>query len=300
MVIGRYIDQNKPVSNHPLNRDLESWWLSLRNNRGGSTLFDLTRRHDSTITGSVWGGGLIGGFPYLSFDGTDDYVQLTAAASGTFLDFGTSPFTVTARLSQTANDDGAIIAKDTAAGAGNGLYLYSGNAGGIYDYYYWNGSAVTTITETPYTLGKVYHIAVVRRGTGAGELELYRDGALVTTTTEARNMSNASAAYLGVFADTNFNSMKLYDVRVYLRAISASEVLALHTDALLGYPQTLRRWSPRRLGPPQAVSFPTAKLTTWPPMVLGRFGAGMTTPAVTGRFKAAWARRGVVIGGGVH
>lgn len=87
-------------------------------------------------------------------------------------------------------------------------------------------------------------------------------------------------------------------VLLYPRALSARQIKQLYDEPFA----FMSRPAPRRtfFGPQQVVSFPTAKLTTWPPMALGRFGAGAAAPAVAGKFQPAWARRGVIIGGGVY
>ena len=100
----RLIDLGNPVSGHPHNQGLVSWWLPLPNNSGGGTLFDIcsAKRNELALTNFAWPGTATSGwtagphgFGALAFDGSDDYatssVQPIASADNVIVECVVNP-----------------------------------------------------------------------------------------------------------------------------------------------------------------------------------------------------------------
>jgi hypothetical protein len=83
--LSRYINPASPVNwTHPLNSNRIGWWKYVDNPgwAGGKTLRDLTGlRHGTLTNGPTWKGanGRVGGRRSISFDGLDDYIDISSS-----------------------------------------------------------------------------------------------------------------------------------------------------------------------------------------------------------------------------
>lgn len=170
------------------------------------------------------------------FNGTDDYVNCGDVAEA---DFGTGNFTVSFWVNFTAaSNQGGFVFKDAYAGSDNGLYIYHSTGGaGPTKLAYWNGSSTTLSTGT--IDGAWRHVAVVREGTGSGEVKFYIDGVLdATTATDARTLSNTKNLTINGSHDANAGALmdsQMDDIRIISRALSAGEVALLYNKGVANY-----------------------------------------------------------------
>lgn len=186
--------------------------------------------NDGTLTGTPgpeWTTGKIGGA--LSFDGTDDLVDV---ADEITLDIPTSNgFTVGAWIKLSDVTDYRIIVDKRSEGTWEGYYLYVRPDGkmrfGIED----------IVDNNPVIIGTTnvadgnWHYVVGVRDVAADKVRLYVDGSedapAVTDTTTGSLDSNHSLM-IGRYTQTaNYHFLGLIDdVRIYNRALSATEILS--------------------------------------------------------------------------
>lgn len=154
----------------------------------------------------------------LNFDGTDDYVLGTNAAS---VKLNTGTVTAWIKTSNAGTSYRGIVVKQSAYG----MFLKD-NVFMIYD---WGGGDRTTGINLAdgvwHQVGMVFNIGV------AGGTTLYVDGAVVTTTTISSAAQTVAVVLAAGTAGVSQNFAGLIDeVRIYNRALSASEILSQYND----------------------------------------------------------------------
>jgi concanavalin A-like lectin/glucanase superfamily protein len=247
------IDWDDPLSDDDLNRGLVSWWLAGPDSPfwGTPTLRDIVPKgnsrggnHGTLTNGLVWQGALgrPGGWGCLSFDGSADYVDISATVSFTpplTLSFWARPASVTT----------AWYASDSPQGAAsNGLACILGFQSG-----YWNiyrdsggGGAYPTGTATDSQMaasgaGLWDHVCWVWNGT---TLQGYTQGQPRINVTASSWTSGAiPGRQIGrpYGAASNLYQGEQDDLTFHNRALSAAEVALLYEDSRQGYPRRLRR-----------------------------------------------------------
>jgi hypothetical protein len=221
---------------HPLNQGLVSWWMPLKHNGGGTTLFDLCGRNHGTLTnGPTWTAGP-NGFGALSFDGSNDYVDTSFNVAGM------SALTISAHVMSTASASMMIMGtKDI----GGNPTIFNPAPGGDTGMGYWDGGqwrlvGVNRDIRNDYTW---HH--VVGQFLGGQYLRIYIDGVLDSSGNIADTVLPTNGAMtLGAWHyRPRYLTGRLQSVAVYNRALSASEVALLYEQILRGHPDTLRRSS---------------------------------------------------------
>lgn len=188
-------------------------WADMSNNSNHGELLNGTRE------GAGW----------LTFDGTDDYVDLGVGA-GT-LDQLSNIVTVQAMIYTGFPNNRMTIYSTGYTGVGL-MFGTSAVAGGLEVYYpsvfvaYTNGSLLSANTW--------YHVAYTRSGTGAGTHAFYINGVSQALALDgASNFGTISTnKYIGLRTGVMWNG-RISCVSVYNRALSAAEVLS-NFNALRG------------------------------------------------------------------
>ena len=164
----------------------------------------------------------------LSFDGTDDYVSIGDPANGS-LDFGTGSFSYGMWVHVTQNvgswDMPWFKGGSDAPAAGYDFEL--GNSAWVANIADETVLKSKNFSSTPILNRWVHLMAVVDRT--ANQLCTYVDGAVTGACTDITgfgSVSNATAAVIGSSSDWFRGTID--DVRVYNRALSATEVLQLY------------------------------------------------------------------------
>jgi hypothetical protein len=161
----------------------------------------------------------------MSFDGTNDYVGIPYSSTHSF---GTNNFTLSAWIKGSAfGSNNRILSNYRAEVDGRRGYIFSVNSGILTGYI---GSGTPNLTSsTTLQAGTWYHVVMVREGDVA---RLYING--VTDGSPAAGMAAKNATSdgtLDISADTEnswFFNGSLDDVRIYNRALSATEVKQLY------------------------------------------------------------------------
>jgi hypothetical protein len=201
----------------------------------GTTAFDSSGNgnHGSVLNGGVWTAGKIGGA--LSVDGVNDYVNIPSSANYNST-AGTWAFWMkTDGMWGTNNTDtsnrASIMSRSDAGGAFNGLTItqWPGGNGSIFldvknasTAVCAGANAVVGVANNTW-----HHIAVTFSRVSGGQAKIYVDGAEKASCINSASWSfNNQSVRLSRSADTYWEDWKgtLDDVRIYNRALSASEI----------------------------------------------------------------------------
>jgi len=189
----------------------------------GLIAYDSAGSNDGVVFGSQWVSAQLGGA--LDFDGVNDYVEVSDSAS---LDI-TGQIAVVAWIKRDVTGvRHDIVAKHTGTTPYYGFHLTIGPANnvglGLTISNSWEQSTAGYIGS-----GAWHHIAGTYDGT---EMRTYIDGELVGSNTVVGSIAtNGRNLYIGRTDPThggNFVDGMIDDVRIYNRALSASEVLQLY------------------------------------------------------------------------
>lgn len=240
------IDWSNPVSDDPLNRDFVSWWLAGPGPRwGGPKFYDLVRassrgggNHGVLTNGPTWRGaaGRPGGRGILSFDGTDDYVSCGDIATTI------SDLTICFWFRSSSTDQGMIVGKyDNTPASAYMVWRLSGNSS-LRFYRATNSTVTATETTTSMSDGLWRHYCAAWVG---GTAYVYVNGKQENTESIGGTPSSGAGIDFRIGRDVGASLgdavFDIDDVRLFSRALSAVEVMALHYDSHQDYPRTLRR-----------------------------------------------------------
>lgn len=191
----------------------------------GTTWLDLTSNNNNgTISGATWNSG-----GYFDFDGSNDFVSMPAALTGT------SPATTTvwANFSAKTNNPYIIQVGDitgNAAQAGRAIVLLLYTSG---DYIMLHTGQTGYNTGFSPNVGDWNHYAVTYTGTS---IKFYVNSSLqFSTSTASINLTsitgyigkhvNSSTSFTGSFLNGNVSKLRLYD-----EALTQLEITALYNE----------------------------------------------------------------------
>lgn len=224
----------------PLNRGLRSWWLALPGQSRGVKFRDLClRNHGTLVNGPAWIGarGRTGGWGALDFPGSGDSRVETSL---NFTLTSSVAFWLYART--VANFDAPLIENNDVSGNFHGFLLSSGQI------QVWNNIDSAGVLVANISANTWYRVLLTRAGNSiTNGLSLYLNGKLSGRVNTGAWTVPASGIWLGNQEGITTRELDglLDGVKVWNRALSASEASADSQDALLGYPATLN-WLPRR------------------------------------------------------
>ncbi len=227
------IDLSDPVNkNSSLNRGLISWWLVLPVLRGYPTFHDLMRRFNATLDlGGLFTSpvGRKGGWGSLACDG-NNAISSTSLTSQ-LLDFSVSAWfysnvneNLTRRIVDKQFDSGFWLGHDTTANSKYGGGILEGS-----DPY----GHFLTFSENTW-----HHILMTRKGTTK---TIYGNGGVLSVIATVSASAISTAAFKIGFTTGASWSGYLDDIRIWDRALNASEVGEVFYDSKKGYQNTLNR-----------------------------------------------------------
>jgi len=212
-----------------------SWWKF--NEGSGTIAYDSAGSNNGTlVNGPVWTSGQIDGA--LSFDGTNDYVNMGDPADGS-LDFGASDsFTISLWFKRDiiGVNHTLICKREVINGTHNEGYLWSISNDNLSAGIEGTNTIGTGITGSTTIGANQWYHAVFVRDAATDKLYLYLNGvsdaAPVTDTTTA-TLANTYNFMVGRWEYYNFYfDGSIDDVRIYKRALSAEEIEQLYQDGL--------------------------------------------------------------------
>ncbi len=276
----------------PLRTGLRAWWGA--GPVTGLIAPDLSERgFTGTLVNTSWDYGQDGGFAY-RFSGAGYVTRPAAVITG-------YPFSMGCWFNPDATDERAIIQVGQDAGSNQFLiYLRASNSRPTF---FVNGSVMDT---GQVALVGTWQFVLVSCVSNVERTFYFYNGTTLFSATDTTNLTPVSldVTSLGRQRDGG-GDFGLFSGRIewatwWNRAVSPVEAMRMVLEA--------SRWSlmgrgilrPSANFSPEA-AFPRARMLVWPPGALGRWGAGVSQAPVVGRkFQSAAARRGVVIGVGVH
>ena len=212
-----------PLMREGVDNSLVLWIRGQGSRAISNKVLDLSNRgNHGTITGATWSNTPLN-HPTLSFDEVDDYVD--AGNDSSLQITGTNPFTFELWFKANSLSGGAtLLAKDDGGGSVNKWWLHYRDATyGIalhiqspaLETFYFNSNYVPSA-------GVWYHVILTRTG---NDWVFYINGESVKTLSSSQVMRDASANFkIGVFQGGNYWNGLIDEVRVYNRALSASEI----------------------------------------------------------------------------
>jgi hypothetical protein len=250
----RQVDWTQPVNwRDPLNDGLVSWWLAVPNHTaGGATWRDLCQRNDGTLTNfanvdQAWKTqGQPGGFGALEFDGSDDYV---VCGSNTL---ATGALTVSVWAKASTPQLRAML--NVMIGPYGLIVYYGSSSGGTQSTmigFRVDGEMHTASDTVP--SGVWHHLVYVFAGGDtdtASEFSIYIDG-----------VASAVSRFGGIGGSTSDNRIgwdgsafdgEIADVRIWDRALAASEIQDYYHRSQRYYPGLLNRHTRRSIFLPAA------------------------------------------------
>lgn len=226
---------------HPINVGRVAWWLTLPPLDGGRQWFDLMGLYPGTLTNmstssSGWRGTTRrGGFGNLTFDGSDDRVDISGF-SGITGNLSVALWVNPAAVGST-HDDYIVF----AAGTGSSNYgIYCSIGGGHANLFQLAPGWLDGTTSLP--VGGWSRILYVIRGTTR---EIWVNGVLDASAASSGTINWGTTRLIGRRVDGLGSlptfSGSLDDVSIWSRALTAGEVWADYQEGRRGYPETVRR-----------------------------------------------------------
>ena len=218
---------------------LVGWW-KLDDGAGTSAADSTGKGNTGTLTNSpAWTTGMNGGA--LTFNGSTNYVSVPDSSS---LHFVAGSFSVSVWMKATASplgmhsNEATLIGKESSSESQGWAATFNDDGTGILNAQFWIRDAATnqTIADSPRLyLGQWYHLVfVVDRA--AAVARVYLNGAEYvageSVTTGIGSLDYANSLFMGAERTDNMSSFTgtIDDARVYSRALSAADVMALYTS----------------------------------------------------------------------
>ena len=203
---------------HPLSRGLAAWWPM--NEGAGERINDVVGRNSGLVSGGPkWTGGPHG--RALLFDGTDDFVTIANTPEVTIAaDMAVSFWT---NVVATGGYRVFVAMRQNPPGPSRYEVYLNGTSLRWYN----GGECVSGYTVTT---GQTIHVCVSRVGTN---LLWYINGAYLATVATGLS-AITDTLYIGKDTSGQYISAYMWNVRLYNRALAASEVATLYADPMAG------------------------------------------------------------------
>lgn len=216
---------NLPPSDcYPMPSGLIAWWSA-----DGNALDWVGTNHGVLQHSACFGAGRVG--QAFSLNGIGDYISIPDQPLWAF---GTNAFTIElwAKFFGVANGLWTVfLASDSGPGVTNKwIFWLNDNQLRLHV----NGNQLDNLGAAPFApvFGNWYHLAVTRIG---GTFQFYINGALVSTWGSAVTIPDANGPLtIGAAEGGGFFNGLIDDVRIYNRALSASEVLGIYNSGSTG------------------------------------------------------------------
>ena len=282
----RSIDWRQPVNwRDPLNDGLVSWWMAIPNHTSGtSTWRDLCGLNDGTLANfanvdQAWKTqGQPGGFGALEFDGTNDYGDINTVASGSLASDRTLLCWFRASA-MPADRMEMIYTGSQSVTTGKTMSLEVKKDGANYYVGTWIYNRPNYHATTALATGRWY-MGVVLYRSQADTIEIYTDGTLESSDTGALVAGDWEEAAIGVSTDDSpfrfYFDGDISDVRIWNRALTASEIQDYYHRSQRFYPGLLTRHTRRSV-------FVPSTGTTITPATLSMSAALQGSPPVSSR-----------------
>lgn len=199
---------------------LKGYWSFNGKDMSGTTAYD---RSGAGNTGTLTGGAAITegkAGQALSFDGTDDYVDM---GNATNLQIATGTVSAWIKTSNAGASYRAVAIKGDAYG-----FFLKDNVLMAYD---WGGGNVDRSTGVNLADGVWHHVVEVFQSGVASGTTFYVDGALVSTTTMTVAFQTTRLAIGNNYGQSQYFNGRIDEPRVYNRALTAAEIASLYNQS---------------------------------------------------------------------
>lgn len=243
---------------HPLNRDLVSWWLTLPTRRG-NTWRDLMNKNHGTLTNNpTWCGSSnrLGGWGSLTLNGTNNYVSVGDKASLEFSAGSSLFFSFWINISSSADisQHPMIIAKADSSPSTWYIVRVWNNGKIVLDIKDGSANRVefgSAVGANPAINDGKWHFVTTGINSNNDTAYIFINGVQKATTSAASIVGtlgvNDNPLFIGADstggAAARFLPGRLDDIRIYNRALSATEIKQLYNESRKGYFNLLNRFS---------------------------------------------------------
>lgn len=231
--VGTQIDLGDPINNQ-----LVGYWLL--NEGGGLRAFDYSGRNNTgTLTnGPIYKPGKFNA-PCLSFDGVDDFVRFAFSVNFSSITLAAWVNTKSATIQEIVNADGI----DNFS---NRFWQFRVNSTGVFDTILFNSAGTAFTASSVATVNNGKFRFLVGTMDSSGNMKNYIDGKLDGTQTLTGSLKNGTehpriGGGGGQTGGSTYFLGKIDDVRIYNRALSASEIMRLYTEPFAGLSTPKRR-----------------------------------------------------------
>jgi hypothetical protein len=213
----------------PSNNGLVGWWKFDEGTGTRATDSSGSGKTGTLVSSPTWVAGKLGGA--INFNGSTNYVS---ASSFPALSAG-APFTISAwvYLASGAGSFPMIVDANTSSSAWFfGVNIGSGSHAGL-NLYLGSGTMQTT-NNTAFTTNTWHHVVGTYDGSVA---KVYVDNVLLSTSSSGTSAAKLSGLLVGngTAAGNSFWKGNIDDLRIYNRALSAAEVLALYNTGAANF-----------------------------------------------------------------
>lgn len=254
----RNVDLSRPVNTrHPLNRGLVAWWMPLPGISGGSLLVDLCGQYHAKIFGATWdarvGRGRVPRFVRASTQYASGPVPAINDPLTIATWFKSDDTTNSQEICMFGNASAVDFYRLNINGAAQTVRAIATD-GGVSRI----STSSNTWTANTWNFGAAVFASITSR-------TAFLNGVAATPETTAATLNVPDVIAIGrseISGFPNYLNGWLDDTRVYNRALSTDELVALQRESQLGHPNTLNR-KRRFFAIPSAGSGDISASATW-------------------------------------
>lgn len=220
--ISRSGELQQGYSHGSLTRGLVAYYLM--DSGEGSTLEDVVFDNDGTVNGASWSSDSKIGEACLSFDGQNDYVELSDSE---LFNFGKTGFCIIVWIKTSRGAEQDYITKSEFESNSESRWRLGSNDGTVFMEVDDSTESYAAQIDVNIADDNWHMLTGVRR---AGEkLEIWVDGERKDTQSEpGNNIDNSNKVRIGAETDKNYFEGKMDEVRIYDRPLSTPEIKALY------------------------------------------------------------------------
>lgn len=218
---------------HPISAGLVGWWpmdegqgVAIRDLSAGRNIGTATNMANPGISTSGWGAGA--SQKELAFDGSNDYVTVPHTSALAMV----GDMSITGWIRISAWNWHMLFTK-TNGGTAGPYSAYVNQVRGTIEFHRGNGAAAAYVeSTTALALNTPQFVAVTMSGTAVAH---YLNGATAGTgTISTATADSGNALQIGRRTDGFYVGGRLWQMRLYNRALSAAEVTQIYADPWIG------------------------------------------------------------------
>lgn len=237
MIAKRILNYGRPVNwQSPLNRGLVAWWLKLPLRGGGNRLIDLCNRYHGTLQGATWAARPNGWGSMKCVRASSQYASIGSAL------ITAAPLTITGWFNSNDSVNSQEVVSIGNTGASGEAFRLNIVGGSMTVRAITSASGANRLSaSTKQWVGNDWYFGSAVFASVSSRIG-YVNGNPGIEDTNSATPSGLNATSIGRLefgSPTNYFSGMIDDVRIYNRALSASEIKQLYNAGRARYPREL-------------------------------------------------------------